>query len=251
MRRFIRQTLGLLVLSAALLVRHSNSGSNPGNPNQGDFQVVDPTATGGQRTVTGILEYSGGQFHAGRVREVRTGSTTPRDRKTNDNDNDWSQQDPKHQPQYGDLDQHGRATGMSITMNWQVREDMRQETDPTRAKDIPPGMVGKMNKGHLLGAQFGGSNFDARNFTPLYRPVNSPTMLGVENQVRDYMKANPNEDVTYSVTPNYPPDNADGTPNYIPESVTITLTDSNGNPIQLEHPKGNKVDVVTIDNKKP
>jgi hypothetical protein len=244
LRRFIRQALVLLALSVGMLARHSNS--NPSDPgNQGNVNIPDPTATGGQRTVTGILTYAGGKFKDGRVREVRGDTNTPRDRRTNPNDDDWSRQDPKYQPRYGDLDSEGRASGMSITMNWQTREDMKQKTKPTDAADIPPGMQPGMNKGHLLGAQFGGSNFDARNFTPLYRPVNSPTMLGVENQVRDYMKANPTADVTYSVTPNYTGSNK------IPDSVTITLTDSSGNPIQLEHPKGNKVDVVTIDNKKP
>jgi hypothetical protein len=247
MRRLIRQTLVFLALSVGLLARHSNT--NPSDPgNTGDFKVND-TATGGQRTVTGILTYAGGKFKDGRVRELRDGPTNPRDRKTNDNDNDWSQIDPKYQPKYADLDEHGRATGMSITMNNDVREAMKHDTDPTKSKKIPPGYDSDDHqKGHLLGAQFGGSNRDARNFTPLYDSVNSPKMRGVENQVAAYMKANPNEDVTYSVTPNYedPPST-----NGVPTSVTMTLTDSSGNPIPLEYPKGTPNNTVTIPNDPP
>ena len=241
MRRFIRRTLALLVLSVGLLARHSNS--NAGDAGNTRHQTVTDPATGAQRNVTSILDYAGGQWHRGRVRVGRTGATKPRNRRRTGNDEDWSTQDTKYQPKYGDLDSQGRATGISITMNWPTREDMKHETDPTSAKGIPPGYTSGMNKGHLLGAQFGGSNADPRNFVPLERHVNSPIMLGIENQVRDYMYANQGKDVTYSVTPTY-----DGT-NPVPTSVSIQLTDSQGKPIQLRDPAGNLVDVVTLPNK--
>lgn len=241
MRRLLRQTLTLLILSAVVLARRGNSTSgDPGNTRR--TTETDPN-TGQQRTVTSILDYAGGKWQDGRVREVRSDGNTPRERKEHASDEKWSQQDPKYQPQYGDLDDKGRASGVSITMNWQVREAMKHDTAPTDAANIPPGMLPGMNKGHLLGAQFGGSNLDARNFTPLYRPVNAPDMLRVENQVKRYMRDHPNEDVTYTVTPNYTGSNN------IPDSVSISLKDANGNPIRLEHPKGNPLDEVTIDNK--
>lgn len=61
------------------------------------------------------------------------------------------------------------------------------------------------------------------------------------------MRTHPNENVTYSVTPNYPANSSNG----IPESVTIEFKDSNGNPIQLEHPKGTTGHPVTIQNTPP
>jgi hypothetical protein len=247
MRRFIRQTVLLLVLSVGLLARRHN---NTGSGDAGNTRTqVDTTATGGQTTVTGILDYAGGQWHRGRVRESRQDpSQTPNDRDEAKNDRSWAQQPTQYQPNYGDLDEHGRATGISITFNNDVRMDTKHDTAPTSRQGVPPDNDANWHqKGHLLGAQFGGSNNDARNFVPLYNSVNSPTMRRVENQVAAYMRAHPNEDVTYSVTPNYPANSSSG----IPDSVTIEFKDSNGNPIQLEHPKGTTGHPVTIQNTPP
>src|SRR5690606_17437621 len=106
MRRFIRQTLAFIVLSAATLMarpRNSTSG-DPGNTRT--ETINDPSSPRGQRTVTSILDYAGGKWKDGRVREVRSDGATPRDRKPHRNDDDWSNQDKKYQPQYGDLDKH-------------------------------------------------------------------------------------------------------------------------------------------------
>jgi hypothetical protein len=239
-----RSGLVLAVLSMALLLR--GRGNNTGGSNT--TPTVNTTTTGGNTTVTGILRYAGTEFQRGRVAESQTGNTNPNERRTTGNDQTWSNVDPKYQPNYGPLDEHGRATGISITMNNGVREQTRHPTDPTGRPDIPPGYnSSEHQKGHLLGAQFGGSNSDARNFMPLYDRVNSPDMRHFENQVRRHMAAHPNDDFTYTVTPVYS-DTPPGNP--VPLSVTMQLTDSNGNPVPLNDRDGNPHTTVSIPNVK-
>ncbi|MEU0786108.1 RHS repeat-associated core domain-containing protein [Streptomyces sp. NPDC006173] len=73
---------------------------------------------------------------------------------------------------YGAPGPGGRATGMDATI----------ESDMTGGKTNPqvnvPGYQKymKLNKTHLLGAQIGGSNKDARNFVTMHRFANSPVM---------------------------------------------------------------------------
>lgn len=243
MRNLLRQTLAVLVLSVALMARHGNSNNSGNSSGNNNPAPVNPATTGGQTTVTGILGYAGGQYSIGRVRESRQDSNTPNDRRVTKNDDKWAGRDPSHHPNYGPLDQYDRATGMSVTMNWADREATKQETNTTDRPDVPPGYVsGDHHKGHLLGAQFGGSNTDARNLVPLYPEVNTPNMRTIEGQVRRHMKANQNEDFTYTVTPNYTGSNT------IPDSVTMKLTDSSGNPVQLKDANGNMLDEITLPN---
>jgi hypothetical protein len=252
LRHFLRHTLALIALSAVLFTRHgstnsSNSSSNSNNPNSSNpNNTVNTANTGGQTTVTGILRYAGTEYQRGRVAEAQVNNDNPNERRGTENDEAWSQQPTRYQPNYGELDEHGRATGISITMNDSVRQATRHPTNPTGRPDIPPGYDSNDHqKGHLLGAQFGGSNNDARNFVPLFDRVNSPDMRHYENAVRRHMAANPNEDFTYTVTPVYsntPPGNP------VPTSVTMQLTDSQGNPVPLNDRDGNPHTTVSIPN---
>jgi hypothetical protein len=236
MRRFIRRTLTLLVLSAVLFSRRSSGGTpSSGRPGGGR------TRAGG--TVTSHLRYAGQQWKLGRVRVLKQGRGKSTDRRPTKNDKGWANQPTRYQPQYGSLDKHGRATGIEVTMNWQVRENVKHKTGPDL--DVPGMVPGQDQKGHLLGAQFGGSNHDPRNFVPLKKSVNSPDMRGIENQVKTHMYNNQGQDFTYKVTPVYgnpPPGNP------VPSAVEMQLTDSSGNPVPLRDLNGNLVNVVTVPN---
>lgn len=246
MKRMFTRGLAILGLVVVLLARGRGNGTTTGDGSDTTTTTPDPRTTGGNTTVSGILSYAGSEFQRGRVAESQTDNTSPNERRAIENDEKWSNRPPQYQPNYGALDEHGRATGISITMNNDVRNEMKHATNPTGRDGVPPGYdSSNQHKGHLLGAQFGGSNTDARNFVPLYEDVNTPTMRGIENQVRRHMSANPNDDFTYTVTPNYN-DNPPGNP--VPESVTMTLNDSQGNPVQLRDPDGNMVDQVTLPN---
>ncbi|MDF3300084.1 RHS repeat-associated core domain-containing protein [Streptomyces tropicalis] len=98
---------------------------------------------------------------------------------------------------YGPLGPGNRATGIRATLE----PDMMG--GKTRPRVNVPGYQrgGAWNKGHLLGAQLGGSNRDPRNFVAMHAYANSPVMRQVENDVRAAVDAG--ETITYHVTPIY------------------------------------------------
>lgn len=57
----------------------------------------------------------------------------------------------------------------------------------------------ELSKTHLLGAQIGGSNKDARNFVTMHPFANSPVMRKVEDQI--WAAVDRGETIEYSVTP--------------------------------------------------
>jgi len=76
-------------------------------------------------------------------------------------------------------------------------------------------------RGHLLGAQLGGSGDITENLVTLQQnPANSPIMRGFENQVRAAVEGG--QTVNYSVTPIY-----NGS-NLVPRGITIMGTESDG-----------------------
>ncbi|MFF5185529.1 DNA/RNA non-specific endonuclease [Streptomyces sp. NPDC000345] len=124
---------------------------------------------------------------------------------------------------YGDLDEHGRATGVHVTL---TQANIGGKTDPSVD---PAGWVSGMgyNRAHLWGAQLGGSNKDPRNFVTMHQYANSPVMRRVENQVRRAVEKE-GQTVQYSVTPIYADTPGLGPANPYPLGVTIRANGSGG-----------------------
>jgi hypothetical protein len=121
---------------------------------------------------------------------------------------------------YGALDSLGRPTGVTAT----ITGDMIGTGTTANPSIIPPGWSGNgilfnEARGHLLGAQLGGSGDVAENLVTLQQnPANSPIMRGFENQVRSAVQGG--QTVNYSATPIY-----DGL-NLVPRGITIIGTGS-------------------------
>jgi hypothetical protein len=121
---------------------------------------------------------------------------------------------------YGALDELGRPTGVSAM----ITEDMIGTGTPANPEVIPPGWGGNgtlynQARGHLLGAQLGGSGDIAENLVTLQQnPANAPIMRGFETAVRNAVENG--EVVYYSVTPIY-----DGM-NLVPRGITLSATGS-------------------------
>ena len=109
---------------------------------------------------------------------------------------------------------------MSITLK--KGEYTPHRTNPTKKKGIPPGHdKNKHHKGHLLGAQFGGSNSDPENFVPLSKRTNTPDMRTLEGRIRKAVDVD-GDTVEYTVTPNYTGSNL------VPDSITLHAVNQNG-----------------------
>lgn len=97
---------------------------------------------------------------------------------------------------------------------------------PANPSITPPGWAGNgtlynQARGHLLGAQLGGSGDMAENLVTLQQNwTNSPVMRGFEGQVRSAVESG--EVVQYSSTPIY------GGNNLIPKGVTLFGSGNNG-----------------------
>ncbi|MGW0086119.1 ricin-type beta-trefoil lectin domain protein [Streptomyces sp. NPDC003393] len=100
-------------------------------------------------------------------------------------------------PDYGELDEHGRATGVEALL---TKDNIGGKTNP--AVDPAGWESGQgYNRAHLLAAMLGGSNKDPRNFVTMHSYANSPVMRGFELQVRNAVRDG--EDVLYRATPIY------------------------------------------------
>ena len=123
-------------------------------------------------------------------------------------------------PVYGDLDELGRPTGVRAT----ITEDMIGTGTPASPSIRPPGFQGShagQARGHLLGAQLGGSGTDPRNLVTMQQtPANSPVMRGFENLVRVAVEGGQVVDLT--VTPIY---SGSG---LIPRGITMMAQGSGG-----------------------
>ncbi|MFJ3492991.1 DNA/RNA non-specific endonuclease [Streptomyces sp. NPDC086091] len=124
---------------------------------------------------------------------------------------------------YGELDEHGRATGISVTL---TAQNIGGTTDPSVD---PAGWVRGMdyNRSHLWGAQLGGSNTDPRNFVTMHRYANHPVMRRLENRVRRAVERE-GQTVQYSVTPLYSPHVGMGPANPYPRAVLIRANGTGG-----------------------
>ena len=119
-------------------------------------------------------------------------------------------------PQYGPLDALGRPTGVTAS----ITSDMIGTGTKANPNIIPPGWSGNgvlsnEARGHLLGAQLGGSGDVAENLVTLQQnPANSPVMRGFESLVRSAVESG--QVVEYSSTPIY-----DGA-SLIPRGITLS-----------------------------
>src|SRR5690606_3071278 len=99
-------------------------------------------------------------------------------------------------PNYGPLDSLGRPTGVQANL---TKDSVGGTTSPPRSWS-PPGYNPALHqKGHLLGAQLGGSNSLRTNFVSQFRRGNNPWQKAIEAEVRSVVEVG--EDVFYSVTP--------------------------------------------------
>lgn len=121
---------------------------------------------------------------------------------------------------YGDLDALGRPTGISSTL---TQDMLGTGTRPSQSI-IPPGFQGGavgQSRGHLLGAQLGGSGQLPQNLVAiLQNPANTPVMRGFENQTAAAVRAG--QTVNYSAIPIYQGDNL------VPSGITIMASGSGG-----------------------
>jgi len=124
------------------------------------------------------------------------------------------------QVNYGALDSLGRPTGVNATLT----DDMLGTGTRPDQSIIPPGFQGGaagQARGHLLGAQLGGSGDLPENLVTLQQnPANSPVMRGFENQTAAAVRSG--QTVNYSSVPIY-----QGA-NQIPRGITITGSGSGG-----------------------
>jgi hypothetical protein len=98
---------------------------------------------------------------------------------------------------YGSPDALSRPTGIQAIL---TKNTIGGSTRPPSWN--PPGYDAAVHqKGHLLGAQLGGSNSLRGNFVSQFRRGNNPWQKAIESEVRGVVEAG--EDVFYSVTPLY------------------------------------------------
>nr|WP_281167514.1 polymorphic toxin-type HINT domain-containing protein [Actinopolyspora mortivallis] len=123
--------------------------------------------------------------------------------------------------QYGELDDQGRATGMTA----KVTKSMINTG--SRARKTPVGFVSGKSpyghaRGHLLAKVLGGSGKDLRNLTTIYHdPVNFPRMFDQERKVIRAVERGDGP-VRYNVTPKY------SGRNNLPDSIRMEAWDVYG-----------------------
>lgn len=106
--------------------------------------------------------------------------------------------------QYGNLDRLNRATQANALLNRSLMPKAKREpltVDPTgwHNKKIKGGYL--YNRSHLIGYQLTGQNNNWKNLITGTRSLNDPEMVRYEDEVADYLRANPNDYVRYQVTP--------------------------------------------------
>jgi len=135
---------------------------------------------------------------------------------------DWGPTVESGSISYGALDELGRPSGVNAT----ITQDMIGTGTPANPEINPPGWSGNGTlfneaRGHLLGAQLGGSGDIAENLVTLQQnPANTPIMRDFETSVR--IAAENGETVNYFVTPIY-----DGT-SLVPRGITLSASGSGG-----------------------
>ncbi|MFE6890766.1 DUF6531 domain-containing protein [Streptomyces sp. NPDC057694] len=141
---------------------------------------------------------------------------------------------------YKSLDFMKRPRGMVAKLD---KSMMGGRTKPKPTSE-PPGWTGgqkvAMDRGHLLGAQLGGTNKSPLNFVTLHRYANSPVHRHYENAIRKAVDKG--EKIEYKVTPIYKGRNP------IPTHLQLNATGSKG--FQFTHHKtGQLLNKVIFPNK--
>ncbi|MEU9607997.1 RHS repeat-associated core domain-containing protein [Streptomyces sp. NPDC048057] len=138
---------------------------------------------------------------------------------------------------YGTPGPGGRATTMHATIGLDMTGG---RTNPS-AKVPGYQKYKKLNKTHLLGAQIGGSNKDARNFVTMHRYANSPVMRKIEDQIRKAVDDD-KETIQYTVKPVY---RTDDPTDVVPVALTIEVYGNKG--FQFEpYEGGSRTNEITI-----
>ncbi|MFJ5678451.1 DUF6531 domain-containing protein [Streptomyces sp. NPDC093097] len=139
---------------------------------------------------------------------------------------------------YKALDRQKRPRGVSAKLDQSMTGGKTKPRPPSE----PPGwQSGKnLNRGHLLGAQIGGSNKSVLNFVTLHRNANAPVHVHYENAIRKAVDAG--EKIEYKVTPIYKGNNP------VPSNMKLDVRGNNG--FQFTHHKtGAFVNSVIFPNK--
>jgi len=105
---------------------------------------------------------------------------------------------------YGNLDHLNRVTAANALLNVSLMPKAKREplnVNPTgwHNKKVASGWL--YNRSHLIGYQLTGQNNNFKNLMTGTRSLNAPEMVTYENQVADYLKADPKHYVRYQVTP--------------------------------------------------
>ncbi|MGW0866150.1 DUF6531 domain-containing protein [Streptomyces sp. NPDC002611] len=139
---------------------------------------------------------------------------------------------------YSKLDVKNRPRGVIAKLD----QGMTGGKTRPRPTSEPPGwQSGKnLNRGHLLGAQIGGSNKSVLNFVTMHRNTNAPVHVHYENAIRKAVDAG--EKIEYKVTPIYKGSNS------VPSDISLSVRGNNG--FQFTHHKtGALVNNVIFPNK--
>lgn len=107
---------------------------------------------------------------------------------------------------YSSLDQYNRATAANALLNKSMMPTAKREpltVDPTGWHNKKVNGKYLYNRCHLIGYQLSGQNNNWKNLITGTRSLNDPAMLQYEDQVAEFLRANPNAYVRYQVTPVY------------------------------------------------
>lgn len=107
---------------------------------------------------------------------------------------------------YANLDQYNRATDANALLNKSMMPTTKRE--PLHIN--PSGWHNKKvngkylyNRSHLIGYQLSGQNNNWKNLITGTRSLNDPAMVKYEDEIAEFLKANPQAYVRYQVTPIY------------------------------------------------
>ncbi|MYT73843.1 MULTISPECIES: DUF6531 domain-containing protein [unclassified Streptomyces] len=139
---------------------------------------------------------------------------------------------------YAGLDSKKRPKGVFAKLDQGMTGG---KTRPSAPSEPPGWQSGKnLNRGHLLGAQIGGSNKSVLNFVTLHRHANAPVHVHYENAIRKAVDAG--EKIQYKVTPIYKGSNP------VPTDMRLNVRGDRG--FQFTHHKtGALVNQVIFPNK--
>lgn len=107
---------------------------------------------------------------------------------------------------YASLDQYNRATDANALLNKSMMPTGKREplkVDPTGWHNKKINGKYLYNRCHLIGYQLSGQNNNWKNLITGTRSLNDPAMVKYEDEIADFLRANPHAYVRYQVTPVY------------------------------------------------